>query len=189
MKRGRRARIVRAVAGGVGLLVLGAVAYVLLTPRTVTIVGPTASTITVADKDPYGFPARVGMIVRLRPGEHAIDSDSPENRPTFDVPVFAKGLVVPARRDHCLLVASAANAYAFEGETKTGDAFTVIERSVESYATPLLVDRVVTDPCLLPRRLELLDSVYVAFAVRCDEAPADDATANLVLTAAMLDCG
>lgn len=189
---GLRVQRRRKIGIGVGVLSLilagGTTAYALLAERTVIIAGPAESYIDVGDSGPVRFPHRVGLVRHLPPGEHPIVSDDPAMRGSFTVPVLSRGVVVPARADHCLVVASAHNAYAFEGEAVSGNAFAIIERSAASYPLPLLDIKVVTDPCLLPWQIDLLDSVYVAFAVPCDEGPADDDAANAVLTAAMVSC-
>jgi hypothetical protein len=155
------------------------------------ILGPTAGKITVANEKPAWFPERVGLALMLTPGSYAVDSDSEENRTSFDVPVFTRYFVVPARTDHCLVVASALDAYVFDGEAPPRDAFRIIEREAPSYAGSLIVDRVVTDPCQLPYLVEGVKDIHIlcASAVRGGGAPSTDEDASDLLLAALATCG
>jgi hypothetical protein len=187
--RRRQAKLRRAI----GALVVGALggtlAHGMLSTRVVTIVGPTGNAaIAVDDEDPVAFPERVGLILELRPGAHEIRRGDVVHE--FRVPLWSRGVIVPAREDHCLVVASAAGAYVLEGSpipARAEDAFHVFARSASSYALPTST-RVVIDPCLLPWEREILDDVHVAYAVPCDQAPADDAEAASVLLDRMLTC-
>lgn len=189
VRRQRRRKVAIGIAVAAVVVLGSGLSWALFAERKVTIAGPAESLIDVGDSGMVRFPHRVGLVRHLPPGEHAITSDDPAMRSSFTVPVFSRGVVVPAREDHCLVVASAAGAYHVEGAAVSDTPFAILERSTPTYSMPLLDVDVVTDPCSLPWEKKLLDSVYVAFAVKCTEAPEDDAAANDLLMAAMFDCG
>jgi hypothetical protein len=186
----RRRKLGIAIAMAVATLVAVALAGLWLTPRRVIIAGPTGGTITVAHEKPARFPERVGMVVELAPGTYPIESEDQGVRSEVHVPVWSRTVVQPARSDQCLIVASAAGAYAFDGENPSGDAFSIVERCAPEYApVALVVANVYTDPCMLPFRKHLMDDAYVAYAVPVAGAPVDDEDAQLLLVAALLSCG
>ena len=154
----------------------------------VVIVGPSGDMLTVGGGQPVGIRERAGLLTRLRAGEHPIESPSPEDRTSVDVPFFAKRVFVPARKDHCLTVALATGVYTFDGEVPDGPLFEVLESGVDRHAVYPWDGKAVIDPCLLPWSLELTDAARVVYATPCDAVPSENEELNTLLVAAMLSC-
>jgi hypothetical protein len=167
------------VAIGVPLLVAAAITLGLARrDRRVVLVGGQEDVAgRIAGHARFRLHAPYSGAFRLGPGTYPIEDAHGPARDGISVTYapWVSTIAAPIEEGQCLIVADGGSFYGDTPRAVHVHAFTTETREV---AMPLLfADRVVVDPCELPRAIRLTETVAVVLSVPCAEAPRDGAAA------------
>jgi hypothetical protein len=169
----RRHNVILAIA--VPLLVAAAITLGLARrDRRVVLVGGTEEVAgRITGHARFRLRAPYSGAFHLGPGVHAIEEAHGPARASISVTYapWVATVAAPIEDGQCLIVADGGSFYGAEERPVHVHDFTTETREV---AMPLLfADRVVVDPCELPRAIRLTETMAVVLSVPCADAPRD----------------